>query len=232
MKPNTEKPMELARILKDAFPSLSDGSLGMIARYCRLVEYPRNEILFLEGDKGNNFYYLASGAVKIYKTSPSGQETVLRIQSPGSIFGEVILFERNEYPVSAVSLAQSLVVHIPREHFLKLLAEERFRNEFISTLMHKQRYLTDRIVYLTSFDVEERFFRFLIEHYGIKSEYDIDMTKKDIASAIGTIPETLSRLLDRLKGRGIISWDSRTLKVREDYLEQFAEDAGPAFIED
>lgn len=189
------------------------------------MEYPKNGILFLEGDKGNNFFYLASGTVKVYKTSPAGQETVLRLQGPGSIFAEVILFERNEYPVSAVTMAQSLVVHIPREPFLKLLDEERFRNEFIATLMHKQRYLTDRIIYLTSFDVEERFFRFLIEHYGIRSEYDIDMTKKDIASAIGTIPETLSRLIDRLKGRGIISWDSRTLKVKKDYLGQFTEES-------
>lgn len=224
--------MELAHILKDAFPSLSEKSLGMIARHCRLVEYPKNEILFLEGDKGNYFFYVASGTVKLFKTSPSGQETVLRLQGPGSIFAEVILFERNEYPVSAVSLTRSLVVHIPREHFLKLLDEEGFRNEFISTLMHKQRYLTDRIMYLTSFDVEERFFRFLIEHYGMKSEYGIDMTKKDIASAIGTIPETLSRLLDRLKGRGVISWDNRTLKVRKDYLEQFSEESEPVFTED
>jgi CRP/FNR family transcriptional regulator len=224
--------MELAHILKDAFPSLSEKSLGMIARHCRLVEYPKNEILFLEGDKGNYFFYVASGTVKLFKTSPSGQETVLRLQGPGSIFAEVILFERNEYPVSAVSLTRSLVVHIPREHFLKLLDEEGFRNEFISTLMHKQRYLTDRIMYLTSFDVEERFFRFLIEHYGMRSEYGIDMTKKDIASAIGTIPETLSRLLDRLKGRGVISWDNRTLKVRKDYLEQFSEESEPVFTED
>jgi CRP-like cAMP-binding protein len=224
--------MELANILKDAFPSLSHGSLAMIAGHCRLVKYSKNEILFLEGDKGNNFFYLAEGAVKIFKTSPSGQETVLRLQGPGSIFAEVILFERNEYPVSAVSISQSLAVHIPREHFLKLLDEEGFRNEFIATLMHKQRYLTDRIIYLTSLDVEERFFRFLIEHYGIRSEYDIDMTKKDIASAIGTIPETLSRLFDRLKNRGIISWDSHTLKVKKDYIEQFTEEAGPGFIED
>ncbi|HQG32790.1 MAG TPA: hypothetical protein PLA83_12745, partial [Deltaproteobacteria bacterium] len=46
-----------------------------------------------------------------------------------------------------------------------------------------------------------------------------------IASAIGTIPETLSRLIDRLKGRGIISWDSRTLKVKKDYLGQFTEES-------
>jgi len=216
--------VELAEIIQDAFPALSVKSVESISRYCRLVQYPKNEILFLEGDKGNTFYYLAEGTIKIFKTSPSGQETVLRVQGPGSIFAEVILFERNEYPVSAAAMVPSLVVHIPREHFLKLLDESRFRNEFIATLMHKQRYLTDRIVYLTSLDVEERFFRFLIEHYGIRSDYTLGLSKKDIASSIGTIPETLSRLFDRLKSREIISWEGSVLRVSEDYLEQFTQD--------
>ncbi len=224
--------MKLAEIIKNAFPSLSAQSVDMIARYCRLVQYPKNEILFLEGDKGNNFYYLAEGTIKIFKTSPSGQETVLRLQGPGSIFAEVILFEKDEYPVSAAAMAQSLVVHIPREHFLKLLDESRFRNEFIATLMHKQRYLTDRIMYLTSLDVEERFFRFLIEHYGIRCDYTLDLSKKDIASAIGTIPETLSRLFDRLRSRGVISWESGVLKLRKDYLEQFTADSLPDIPDD
>jgi CRP-like cAMP-binding protein len=224
--------MELAEILKTAFPSLSEQSLAMIARHCRLVKYPKNGILFLEGDKGNNFFFLSEGIIKIYKTSPAGQETVLRLQGPGSIFAEVILFEKDVYPVSAVAMSLSLVVHIPREHFLKLLDEPRFRNEFISTLMHKQRYLTDRIVYLTSFDVEERFFRFLIEHYGVKEEYSLDLSKKDIASAIGTIPETLSRLFDRLRSREIISWKGATLFVDRDYLEQFTLEAASGVIDD
>lgn len=223
--------MNVAEIIKNAFPALSGQSVDMIARYCRLVQYPKNEILFLEGDKGNNFFYLSEGTIKIFKTSPSGQETVLRLQGPGSIFAEVILFEKDEYPVSAASMALSQVLHIPREHFLKLLDESRFRNEFIATLMHKQRYLTDRIMYLTSFDVEERFFRFLIEHYGVRCDYSLDLSKKDIASAIGTIPETLSRLFDRLKSRGVISWESGVLKLKEDYLEQFTEAGAPDFPE-
>jgi len=136
--------MELENILRTAFPSLSEQSLAMIAKQCRLVKHPRNGILFLEGDTGTGFYALSSGTVKIYKTSPAGQETVLRLQGPGSIFAEVILFESDVYPVSAAAMTPVSAVLIPREHFLGLLDEPRFRNEFIATLMHKQRYLTDR----------------------------------------------------------------------------------------
>jgi len=92
--------------------------------------------------------------------------------------------------------------------------------------MKKQRYLAGRILYLTSFDVEERFFRFLIEHYGTGGTYSVDMAKKDMASAIGTIPETFSRLINRLRGLGVIAWEGQTLTVRKDYLENFMDDSG------
>ncbi len=215
------KAMELADVLRQAFPSLDEHSLALMTQCCRVKEYAKNQVLFLEGDKGDAFFLLVQGAVKIYKTSPSGQETVLKLLSPGTFFGEVILFEQREYPVSAVALSGSLAVQIPREQFMSLLDDRLFRNEFITMLMAKQRYLTERILYLTSYDVEERFFRFLIERYGIRNSYAPDISKKEIASVIGTIPETLSRLLDRLKRQGTISVSGNILQVQPDYLEQF-----------
>ena len=219
--------MELTDILKNAFPSLSERSLALIAGRCSLAEYPKNEVLFLEGDKGSAFFLLIEGAIKIFKTSPTGQEIVLKLLEPGTFFGEVILLQKNEYPVSAVALTSSRVVRIPSDRFVELLDERYFRNDFITMLMAKQRYLTERILYLTSYDVEERFFRFLLDRYGLCSSYVLDISKKDIASAIGTIPETLSRLIDRLKRREVISWSGNILEVQADYLEQFSLEDAP-----
>ena len=69
---------------------------------------------------------------------------------------------------------------------------------------------TERILSLTSRDVEERFFAFLEEQYGRRERYTIPMSKKDVAAAIGTIPETFSRLLQRLKAEGL-HWDGEEL---------------------
>ena len=219
--------MELTDILKNAFPSLSEGSLALIAGRCSLAKCPRNEILFLEGDKGSAFFFLIEGVIKIFKTSPAGQEIVLKLLEPGTFFGEVILLQKNEYPVSAVALTSSRVVRIPSDRFVELLDERHFRTDFIAMIMATQRYLTERVLYLTSYDVEERFFRFLIGRYGLRATYELDISKKDIASAIGTIPETLSRLIDRLKRREAISWTGNTLKVQADYLEQFSPEDAP-----
>jgi CRP/FNR family transcriptional regulator len=80
-------------------------------------------------------------------------------------------------------------------------------------LMRKQRYLAERILYLTTRDVEDRFFDFLAEQYGRRESYDIPLAKKQVAAAIGTIPETFSRLLLRLKAEGIGSWEGERLSL-------------------
>ena len=77
--------MELADVLRQAFPSLDEHSLALMTQCCRVKEYAKNQVLFLEGDKGDAFFLLVQGAVKIYKTSPSGQETVLNLGKEGDL---------------------------------------------------------------------------------------------------------------------------------------------------
>ena len=77
--------------------------------------------------------------------------------------------------------------------------------------MTKQRYLAERVRYLTSYDVEERFWRFLREQFGEAERIEPGMSKKDIAAAIGATPQTFSRLTQRLKASGAISWDNNTI---------------------
>ena len=81
-------------------------------------------------------------------------------------------------------------------------------------LMKKQRYLADQIKYLTHFDVEERLFLFLEEQFGKNDEIVTDLSKKDIASAIRTTPETLSRLLIRLEKEDRMNWTGRKIKIK------------------
>lgn len=205
----------------ELFRGMGEESLSRLAARGRQRHFEQGETLFVEGTKGSEFFLLVQGDVKLYKTSPDGQEIALRIIRPGEVFAEVVIFQDTTYPASATALSAGSVFAMDRLSFAGLLDDKDFRNEFIGMLMKKQRYLTERILYLTTYAVEERFFRFLIEHYGRSGEYKVDMAKKDMASAIGTIPETFSRLINRLKGLGVLLWEGNTLKVDRDYLENF-----------
>ena len=83
--------------------------------------------------------------------------------------------------------------------------------------MKKQRHLTDRILNLTLHDVEDRFFLFLQEQYGRREVYNITLSKKDIAAAIFTNPETFSRLLQRLRHNNILVWEQKKLTLQKGF---------------
>jgi len=213
--------MNVANLLRLAefFRGLSGPSIKTLAEICIPKTIEKKKLLFSEGQQGHAVYLLTSGAVQLLKTAADGHETVIKVVGPGEIFGEVILFEQKSYPVSARALGRSAVVLIPRIQLHCLLNNEDFRNDFMRMMMAKQRYLTDRILLLTAYDIEERFFMFLSEHYGEKEEYTLPMSKKDLASSIGTLPETLSRLLGRLEKEGKITVRGNVFRMREGFWE-------------
>ena len=212
--------LEQKLIASGFFGSLSPGSLAQLAQICIPKKTAKKTVLFLEGRQGGLFYVLLTGRVQLYRLSDEGREVAIKVVGPGEIFAEVILFEKDAYPVCASTLTDCELIAIPALQFSCLLENPGFRNDFIALLMKKQRYLTDRIMYLTSSDVEARFFGFLAEQYGLSGNFEINISKKDIATAIGATPETLSRLIHRLSSSGLIEWVGSSLKVDPSCLEE------------
>ncbi|MBN1674201.1 MAG: Crp/Fnr family transcriptional regulator [Kiritimatiellae bacterium] len=195
------------------FKGLSPANIAALAGVCRVARVRKRDPLFHEGTKGNALFLLLAGSVQLLKTSEDGQEVVIKTVTPGEVFAEVVLFEQDAYPVTALATDRAEVCRIPRREFRRLLNREDFRDNFVAGLMQRMRYLANRILYLTAYDAEERFFRFLAEQYGEKELYRLNLAKKDIAAAIGTSPETLSRLKERLTAGKKIQWDGRIIRL-------------------
>ena len=195
------------------FAGISETGKEALAEICIPRKVAKKEMLFQEGDTGHAFYLVGGGTIGLYKGTDDGRDVVIKMVHRGELFAEVILFEQQTYPVTAVALQPGLVFIIPKLKFSRLLADERFRNEFIGILMRKQRYLADRIKYLTMHDVEERFFLFIREQYGKEPVVTLQYSKKDIAANIGTTPETYSRLITRLVREDKISVDGKTITI-------------------
>ncbi len=195
------------------FEQFSAASIRALAQICLPKRVQKRQVLFLEGDKGYSLYILASGAVQLYKARPDGREVVIKLVKPGEIFGEAILFEEDCYPVTAVAVRDSTVYLLPKVQIHCLLEQERFRNEFIGNLIRKLRYLTEQLASRSNADVEERLWLFIEQQYGRIERVVSPLPKKAVAAAIGTTPETLSRLLLRLKKQGKLRWERRLLEI-------------------
>ena len=199
------------------FGGLSTEIISEVVKRGRTETFNKDEIIFFEGDKGEKFFFLIEGLVKIYKSADNDREIVLRHIRPGEMFGEVILFESETYPVSATALRGSTLFSINRTLFMELFREEPFRKYFTGNIFRKLRYLADKVAFLNAYDVEERFFLFIDEHYGIKPVINVDITKAELADGIGTIPETISRLMARLKLNELVVWNKNEIKLNIDY---------------
>ncbi len=211
--------MDTFQIIDQArfFEGIPRTSKEALARLCLPVERAKKTVLFHEGDPGAAMLLLARGRVGLYKLNADGREVTIKVIKPGEVFAEVILFEEKSYPVTAVALTDVLFLELPRRDLLQLLRQEDFRNDFIAMLLRKQRYLADKIRQLTSQDVEERLRSFLREQYGERERIKADINKKQLAAAIGATPETLSRLLLRLKQRKCLSWKDGVLATTSSF---------------
>lgn len=214
-------PMEIIDSLKqfDLFKNLDPAALKSLSIRAEHSELTPKDILFHEGFEGSHFYFLSEGMIKLFKTSFDGNESTIKIIYPGEFFAEAILYGKTHYPVSAIAIEPSKIIGIHRKSFWDMIGNADSRNKFIGEVFNKLRYLIDQIHYLSSLDVEERFFRFLLDNFGRKYRYKVSIPKREIASAIGTIPETFSRLILRLTKLGIITWKKDTLIIKEGFWE-------------
>lgn len=203
------------------FERISNSGRKALADICLPKNIEKKTILFHEGEKGYSIYILVTGSIQLYKTTPDGKDIVIKIIKPGEVFAEAVLFEQDSYPVSALALKNSFLFIIPKFQFLCLLKNEDFMKDFIGMLLQKMRYLTRQIQYLTSHDVEDRFFYFLKDHYGERETIRPSISKKDLAKAIGTTPETLSRLLLRLKKEKKVIWEDKMVTLSSGIWKNF-----------
>jgi CRP-like cAMP-binding protein len=205
----------------DLFGQFSDKSKEMISDIAVPREYEKNQVIFMEEDRGEALYLLATGMVQLSKSSADGQRrVVVKSVKQGELFAEVILFEQDRYPVTAIAIKTSLCVVVPRIKFMTLLDSPGFRNEFIRLLLRKQRYLTERLRSLVTMEADEKLFHYLRQHYGPKERIVPGISKKDLAAAIDATPETLSRILLKLGRQGVLTWKGREIVMKKGFWDK------------
>jgi CRP/FNR family transcriptional regulator len=199
--------------MNDFFTDLSARSLAKLqtAESTRIV--PAEGMIFFEGDEGAEVFRLVAGSVRLFRSTPDGREVTIHMVEPGELFAEIVLFERDTYPVSAVATEQSRLAVIQRRRIRALLDDAEFRDEFMRNIVGKMRYLSQQLYVLATMDVRSRLVRFLEVRYGRRPEITSELNKQETAAAISVRPETLSRALAALQEEGLLRWKGRSISV-------------------
>ena len=213
-----EKHHAVRLFLQTFFGSSTDPRFDFIARISRFTTLAKKEILFQEGDSGNEFYFLASGTIKLYRSTPDGKEATIRFIAAGEYFAEILLQLKGRYPVSAVAMEPAQLLAIDAAKILEHIQENPdVAMYFIGALAGRIKYLLGMVEQLTLADIRQRFINYLhaLGDNSPTAQIELPAPKGEIALLLGTTPETFSRLLKKLVGEGIITVDGRTITLTD-----------------
>ena len=220
---------ELISLLRQTslFESLEDAYLLELVASGRRKRYDGDQTVFMQGDKATGLYVVLKGRVKVFKTSPKGREQTLMIMGPGQPVGEVAVLSGEAYPATAETLEESELLYIPRQAFLDLVAREpEVALRLLAALSSRLRSFASLIEDLSLKDVSERLAAHLLALAGqdpTGQTIHLDVSKTQLASAVGTVPETLSRAFQQLSRLGAVKTTGRTVHIENrDLLEKVA----------
>ena len=213
------------------FAGLKEEDLKRIRAIASLKKVQKKEILFSDGEEARGFYVILSGKIKLYKVSVEGKEQILHIVSAPDAFAEAALFLEGSYPAFAEALTDCQLLFFPKRDFIRLIEKNpQLSLNMIVTLSHYLKRFASLIEELSLKEVSSRVAKYLID-LQMKStkegkspkEVELDLSKTQLALKLGTISETLSRTLGKMKAKGIIDVKrNKILILNRETLEELA----------
>ncbi len=191
------------------FRSLSDIGLN--------CAFKKGDIVFSDGEDANGFHVLQSGRVKIFKLSYEGREQILHIINAGEPFGEAPVFAGEKFPAYAEALEDSRTIFFPRASFIELINKDPLiAMNMLAILSQRLKQFTQLVENLSLKEVPQRLAAYLLYSVETKEDHDnfeLNIAKGQLASILGTISETLSRILSKMVNQDLIRVQGRTIKL-------------------
>ncbi len=185
--------------------------------------YKKNDILFREGTYPSGIFFINKGKVKKYKVDKDGKEQIIYLANTAQLIGYHAVLSGDRYPDSAAVMEESVITFIPKEDFLKTLDQSpALNNRLLKTLSHEFAVLANSLTMFAQKTVRERLALQLIvirEKHKVDSiegaPVEINISREDLASLVGTARENVIRILTEFKEKGILETKGRKIIVKD-----------------
>jgi CRP-like cAMP-binding protein/ActR/RegA family two-component response regulator len=181
--------------------------------------FKKKDIVFYEGDYASAVYFVSSGKVRIYKINEDAKAYSSDFYGPGDFIGYLSILEGDEYKESAEAMEDTEVLKIPKEDFTELLFRNRAVSaNFIKMLAHNVLDKEAQLLSLAYDSVRKRVANSLVDlqkKYSKTDEenFEIAISRNELASMVGTSPETVIRTLSDFKEEQLIQVKGSKIKI-------------------
>jgi CRP-like cAMP-binding protein len=203
----------------EIFAGLSSEELQRIAELTVTRPLERDEYLFHEGEPSRGFYLIQTGSICVHRVSATGKEQVIQVFRAGQSFAEAALASETGYPADARATETSTVLLIQKAGFVDLLKERPdLALRMLASMAIHLRTLVGQLQDLTMKDVETRLANWLLRQCPPSPEDQphtvlLKGTKRALAAELGTVSETFSRTLAKLREQELIGVDGPRITV-------------------
>jgi CRP-like cAMP-binding protein len=190
----------------------------------------RGEVLFREGDRGDQLYVVTDGKVKLGRTSSDGRENLLAILGPGQMFGELSLFDPGPRSATVTAVTDCAFRSLSHDELGRWLdGRPEVARGLLAQLAGRLRRANDVVADLVFSDVPGRVAKALLElssRFGRQADDGVhvhhDLTQEELAQLVGASRETVNKALAdfasrgwlRLEGRSVVLLDVDRLRRR------------------
>lgn len=203
------------------FGAMSEEELDDVITHARAQRIPKGSAVFQQGEKASAFFVLLHGRLKVVKTTPHGEQMIIRFVHPGDIYGIATALRREDYPATAIAVVDGVTLVWPAEIWDDFMASHpAFAVNVMRMMGDRLQEAHARIKELSTEEVEHRLAHTvlrLITQSGKQTDegvlVDFPITQQELAEASGTTLHSVSRTLSVWESAGLVTLGRRKIVV-------------------
>ena len=198
------------------FSSLDEAERQALAALAVERRYEPGAVLFTEGDPCEGLYLIGEGVVKIVKTTASGREIMLALESAPATVAEVPIFDGGSYPASVFAVRETTAFLIAKADFHRVCrSHAEIPMKMLRVTGMRLRQLVMLVQAVTFGSVRQRLASQLLEWHAAAGgeDFALPSSQEELAMRLGTVREVISRNLSRFQAEGLLQIERRRIRI-------------------
>lgn len=202
---------------------LENNDRDMLLINCKRMEAKKDKVIFKEGNPSKYMYFIFKGEVRVFKKMGSEKEITIFLRREQDAFGEIGIFSGNKYSNTAQATKNCIIYYIEKDAMESIISQSGKLGLDLSrwladSLEASKAKMRDFIAFGSEEAIASIFIRYS-NMYGIPTSNGIRITEpimvQDISKHVGIARETVSRIVNGWKNKGIIENKTRFFVIKD-----------------
>jgi CRP/FNR family transcriptional regulator len=216
--------MDLPQLIKilspfPIFQSLEECDWGPLLEGHRFKNLPHHHALYTAGETAETFSVVLTGAFKLVRPTPRGEDAIVYFPTPGDIIGGLVMLKpAGTYPVSAIALGASTVLTLPRSTYANGWAKNAAIQLRLNSSLYSRMSVLQEDKANSKLSLQQRIASLLLsllskQPSSAGKKLSIPLTRQEIADSVGSSVESVIRSMSEMAHQGIIQTEDKQIEI-------------------